>query len=164
MSARAQDLRQLHAQLGRTPRGKVTVVVRCGRGAPQVIQTAPRLDDGTPFPTLFWLTCPALKRWVDRLEGAGFIGEIRGRVHASQALARELEEAVMAYTHARDGVADPGTATGIGGTFDWHAVKCLHAHYAHYLATGEDPVGRIVARRLPALNPQTEPICENCRL
>ena len=58
-------------QLGRPPRGLRGVAHRCPCGLPDVVETAPRLDDGTPFPTLFYLTCPRAPRRVSRLESAG---------------------------------------------------------------------------------------------
>jgi len=160
-----RDGELLASQLGREPRGDVTVVVRCRRGVPQVIRTGPSLPDGSPFPTLFWLTCPALARDVSRLEAEGRISQIQSRVDADPELAGELARAASSYALARLSAGDasrPGA--GIGGAADPRAVKCLHAHYAHFLATGDNPVGRIVAGLVKHPDPKTERLCANCRV
>jgi uncharacterized protein len=54
--------------IGRPLRGRSAVAVRCAWGLPAVLRVSPRLDDGTPFPTLFWLACPLANRHVGRLE------------------------------------------------------------------------------------------------
>lgn len=134
------------ALLGRAPRGAFTVVVRRVDGRPAVIANHPLLDDGTPMPTRFWLVDPALRAAVSRLESAGGVRQ------ASEA----VDPAELAATHARyraerdaalpAGHRGPRPAGGVGGTRQ--GVKCLHAHLAHLLVGGDDPVGRWVAERL----------------
>src|SRR4051812_49920489 len=62
-------------QLGRPPRALVAVAHRCPCGQPDVVETAPRLEDGTPFPTLYYLTCPRATAAASRLEAAGRMRE-----------------------------------------------------------------------------------------
>jgi exopolyphosphatase/guanosine-5'-triphosphate,3'-diphosphate pyrophosphatase len=124
-------------------------VVRDWAGGPVVIRNAPFLDDGTPMPTLYWLVGPAEKRAVDRLEASGGVREAKAAV---EPLALEAAHAAYAQERDRalpDGWPGPRPSGGVGGTRQ--GVKCLHAHYAWYLAGGDDPVGRWVARQLGSL-------------
>src|SRR5665647_2453283 len=65
------DLAVVAEQLGREPRGVMAVAARCVCGRPTVVRTAPRLPDGTPFPTTFYLTHPAAVAAISTLEAAG---------------------------------------------------------------------------------------------
>ncbi len=141
-----EDDRDVAALLGRPPRADYRVVVRNATGAPVVIRNAPIQRDGTPMPTRYWLVDRDLRQEVGRLEAAGGVREAQREVDA-EALAAAHRE----YAHERDGAipdehAGPRPAGGVGGTR--RGVKCLHAHYAHFLAGGVDPVGAWVAARL----------------
>jgi hypothetical protein len=134
--------------LGRPPRGAYAVVVRRPDGDPVVICNAPVLDDGTPLPTRWWLVGERECAAVGRIESAGGVRRAEGEVDAG-ALAAAHER----YAAARDAALPPGhegrrPVGGVGGTA--RGVKCLHAHYAWYLAGGDDPVGRWVAAQLAA--------------
>ena len=134
------------ALLGREPRGDYEVVVRDSAGDPVVIRNAPLLADGTPMPTLYWLVGDAAREAVSRLEAAGGVRAAEDAVDPS-----ELADAHARYAAARDALvpvdhAGPRPSGGVGGTRQ--GVKCLHAHYAWFLAGGDDPVGRWVAERL----------------
>jgi hypothetical protein len=132
--------------LGREPAGAFEVVVRDESGDPVVVRNAPFLDDGTPMPTRYYLVGPELVREVSRLEAAG-------GVKAAEA---EIDPDELAALHRRYGAdrdaeigADhegPRPSGGVGGTRV--GVKCLHAHLAHLLAGGDDPVGRWTLERL----------------
>jgi hypothetical protein len=135
------------AQLGRPPRGLRAVAHRCPCGLPDVVETAPRLPDGTPFPTLYYLTCPRAAAAIGSLEAAGVMREMTGRL-ADGETKTAYERAHADYLARRDdaaaatGVAPlpPGTQTA-GGMPD--RVKCLHALVAHELAApGTNPFGR----------------------
>ena len=132
--------------LGRAPRCAFDVVARDSDGRPVVIRNSPLLDDGTPMPTRFWLVGKAESEAVSRLEAAG------GVRAAERAVDREELAAVhAAYAEERDaaipaGHEGPRPSGGVGGTRQ--GVKCLHAHYAAFLAGLDDPVGRWVAARL----------------
>jgi hypothetical protein len=140
------DIAALTALLGREPRGEFDVVVRDDAGAPVVIRNAPLLEDGTPMPTRFWLVDPDLVTRVSRLESGGGVREAEAAVDAT-AVAQAHER----YSAERDaalpaGHVGPRPHGGVAGTA--RGVKCLHAHYAWYLAGGDDPVGAWVAARL----------------
>ncbi len=142
----ADDVTVLTRLLGREPRGAFDVVVRDVNGAPVVIRNAPFLGDGTPMPTRYWLVDPGLSTRVSRLESAGGVRAAEAQVdepsiaRAHEEYARERDAAIAPDHHG------PRPHGGVGGTR--RGVKCLHAHYAWYLAGGDDPVGRWVSERL----------------
>lgn len=139
------DRRLVSKQLGRPVRGRWAVVRRCHLGVPMVIENYPRLDDGTPFPTTFWLTCPLLAKRAGTLEAGGWMNELTGELHSGGALRARLFEAVGRYTARRDSHEKISVAAPPGGGPD--RVKCLHAHLAHELADPPNPVGsRVLAR------------------
>jgi hypothetical protein len=144
--ATASDIAALTVLLGRTPRGAFEIVVRDNAGAPVVIRNAPLLDDGTPMPTRYWLVDSELVTAVSRLESGGGVRAAEAAV-APEDVARAHAE----YAAERDAALPPDHLGprphgGVAGTA--RGVKCLHAHYAWYLAGGDDPVGRWVAARL----------------
>ena len=139
--------REIVAQLlGREPSGLFAVVVRDNDGVPIVIKNAPFLADGTPMPTLYWLCSPDALIAVSRLEAAGGVNEAEAEVDSFA-----LENAHRRYQTERDAYipldhGGPRPSGGVAGTRI--GVKCLHAHYAWFLAGGDDPVGRWVAERI----------------
>jgi hypothetical protein len=76
----ADDLAAVGAQLGRSPRASRAVAHRCSCGLPDVVETSPRLEDGTPFPTLFYLTCPRAASAIGRIEASGVMREMTARL------------------------------------------------------------------------------------
>jgi uncharacterized protein len=160
--ANAAERRLIQAQIGRDVRGSVAVAARCRYGLPAVVRTAPRLPDGTPFPTLYWLACPAARVAVGRLEAAGWNARLTERVAAEPDLARAHAAAHASYLAQRDAMEHLAGDPGVGGLPG--RVKCLHALYAHHVATGADPVGRIVAQAVdpvdcpgPCVDPDPQP-------
>jgi hypothetical protein len=150
MPATASDITALTALLGRTPRGAFDIVVRDDAGAPMVIRNAPLLDDGTPMPTRYWLVDPGLVTALSRLESSGGVRAAEAALdpeEVAQAHERYAAERDAALPSGHDGPRPHG---GVAGTA--RGVKCLHAHYAWYLAGGDDPVGRWVAARLAEAN------------
>jgi uncharacterized protein len=121
-------------QLGRTPRGIRAVAARCPSGHPAVVQTSPRLEDGTPFPTLYYLTCPRLNSLVSRLESAGVMKAMTDRLATDPDLAAAYQRAHESYLAERDAIEPLGTKVTAGGMPG--RVKCLHVHVAHALAKG----------------------------
>ncbi|HZA82371.1 MAG TPA: DUF501 domain-containing protein [Actinomycetes bacterium] len=138
------ERRLIQCQIGRDVRGSVAVAARCRYGLPAVVRTAPRLPDGTPFPTLYWLACPAARVAVGRLEAAGWNARLSERVAAEPDLAEAHAAAHSSYLAQRDAIGRLEGDPGVGGLPG--RVKCLHALYAHHAATGADPVGRIVGQ------------------
>ena len=133
--------------LGRPPRGASAVAVRCAWGLPAVLRVDPQLEDGTPFPTIFWLTCPLASRAVGRLEASGVMRDLSEAVRQDPELAADYAAAHERYVAARNelGPRVPGdpSAGGMPGR-----VKCLHALYSHHLATRDNPIGAWVAERV----------------
>lgn len=121
-------------QLGRPPRAIRAVAHRCPSGHPSVIQTSPRLDDGTPFPTLYYLTCPRLTSLTSRLEASGLMKEMTARLEEDEELAAVYLAAHRSYLAQRDAIESLGTDVSAGGMPG--RVKCLHVHVAHALAVG----------------------------
>jgi hypothetical protein len=144
----ASDVAAVALQLRRHPRGLLAVAHRCPCGLPDVVETAPRLPDGTPFPTLYYLTCPRAIAAVSRLESRGMMREMSERVAADQSSREAYLAAHQDYLARRDeaarisGVAPlPAGTPSAGGMPD--RVKCLHALVAHELAVpGGNPLGR----------------------
>jgi uncharacterized protein len=141
------DAAVVAAQLRREPRGLRAVAHRCPCGLPDVVETAPRLPDGTPFPTLYYLTCPYAVSAVSSLEARGMMREMTARL-ADGETRTEYERAHRDYVARRDAAAAvagleplPPGAQSAGGMPE--RVKCLHALVAHELAVpGANVFGR----------------------
>jgi uncharacterized protein len=128
------DLTAVAAQLGRPPRATRGVAHRCGCGLPDVVETSPRLDDGTPFPTLYYLTCPRAASAIGRLEASGLMREMTERLGTDSELAARYQAAYEDYLARRDAIEPLGTTVAAGGMPT--RVKCLHVLVAHALAAG----------------------------
>ncbi len=135
------DRELLVRELGRAPRGVLAVAYRCDHGVPAVVQTAPRLPDGTPFPTLFYLCCSVLNAAVSRMEATGVMREMTARLRSDDHLAVRYRAAHESYLAMRNELGDLGTEVSAGGMPD--RVKCLHVLVAHALAAGRgvNPLG-----------------------
>lgn len=137
------DVAAVRRQLGREPRGMLAVAHRCPCGRPDVVVTAPRLDDGTPFPTVYYLTCPKACSAVGRLEGSGLMREMEDRLADDPELAAAYARAHEAYLRDRESLqcVDEIADVSAGGMPD--RVKCLHVLLAHSLAAGAgvNPLG-----------------------
>lgn len=142
------DRDRVRALLGREPRCAFAVVVRSPAGDPVVIRNAPLLDDGTPMPTRFWLVGGEEVAAVSRLEAAGGVRQAEAAVPGEEVAAAHARYAAARDAELPPGHEGPAPTGGVGGTR--RGVKCLHAHYAWFLAGGDDPVGRWVAERLRA--------------
>ena len=140
------DRQYVEERLGRRPRAPFAVAARTGDGRPTVIANPPLLDDGTPMPTRFWLIDPDLSRAIGTLENAGGVNGVEA----------ELGLDALAVVHERASIerdsllstdhVGPRPSGGVGGTRV--GVKCLHTHYAAFLAGTDDPVGAWVQARL----------------
>ena len=143
MTIDAADLDVLAEQLGRVPRGVVRVAARCVCGRPTVVVTAPRLDDGTPFPTLYYLTSPPATAAISALEATGIMKAMTARITEDDELRAAHRAAHQAYLADREELGHVEEIEGIsaGGMPD--RVKCLHALAAHALAAGPgvNPIG-----------------------
>lgn len=138
---------EVAVQIGRPSRAAVEVVSRCHLSLPVVVQVPPILDDGTPFPTLYWLSCPLAVRRVSRLESGGGVKAMERRAARLPEFGAALEAAHARYARQRDSLlragAQPTPSGGVAGAA--RGVKCLHAHYADSRAGNPNPVGELVA-------------------
>ena len=149
MTVSDEDVQVVTEQLGRPARGVVEVAHRCPCGLPDVVATAPLIDDGTPFPTVFYLTCPRARAAVSTLESQGVMARFNDELNEDAELAAHFRAAHQQYLAARQDVAAeagvdvPPALDGIsaGGMPD--RVKCLHVLVAHALAAGPgvNPLG-----------------------
>ncbi len=149
----AHDLTVVQTQLGRPPRGVVDIAARCPCGCPAVVRTEPRLPDGSPFPTVFYATCPALTGAISTLESNGMMRDMTQRLaddvdgDLAQAYARAHED----YLARRAVLGSPEQIEGISAGGMPTRVKCLHVLVAHSLAVGPgiNPLGDEALAALP---------------
>ena len=147
--AGAADLVAFTEQLGRPPRGLLAIAHRCRHGVPASVLTAPRLPDGTPFPTLYYLSCRALNTAVSRMEAAGVMRDMTETLSQDSDLAEAYRRAHESYLATRNLIDDLGIEVTAGGMPD--RVKCLHVLVAHALAVGPgvNPLGDKAIELLP---------------
>ncbi len=147
--ATPRDLDTLREQLDRVPRGVVGIGARCVCGRPTVVVTAPRLEDGTPFPTTFYLTCPPAVRACSTLEAGHVMEELTRWIEEDADARAAYGRAHLDYIARRERI---GRDAGVGDVPEIHGVsaggmptrvKCLHALVGHALAAGPgvNPVG-----------------------
>lgn len=141
VTATDRDLAILTAQLGRPVRDVVGIPARCVCGAPTVVSTKPRLADGTPFPTFYYLTHPAATAAVSRLEAVGRMAELQSMLEGEIADAYLAAHAAYLADRAAFGEVDEIAGVSAGGMPT--RVKCLHALVGHTLAAGPgvNPIG-----------------------
>ncbi len=137
------DLDVVSRQLGRPARDVVAIAARCGCGQPQVVSTSPRLQDGTPFPTFYYVTCPRLNAAISTLESEGMMAVMQQRLSQEPETARAYRAAHESYLQARAQFGEVWEIDGIsaGGMPD--RVKCLHVLVGQSLAMGPgvNPLG-----------------------
>jgi hypothetical protein len=145
------DVAVVERQLARPLRAPRAVAHRCPCGLPDVVETAPRLADGTPFPTLFYLTCPRATAAVSTLESRGIMRDMQRRLADEPATAARYAAAHRDYLARREALDPVADTAGVsaGGMPD--RVKCLHALVAHALAVGPgvNPFGDEALAMLP---------------
>lgn len=149
------ELTVLGEQLGRPARGVVGVAARCVCGNPTVVATSPRLPDGTPFPTFYYLTHPGATAAMSALEAGQVMRELSEALAEDPDLAEQYQRAHEAYLADRAGYGDPEEIAGISAGGMPTRIKCLHALLGHALAAGPgvNPIGdRALA--LSAWSPQ----------
>ena len=138
------------AQLVRPPRSIHAVGHRCPCGNPDVVSTEPRLDDGTPFPTTFYLTCPRAASMIGTLEASGLMREMTERLESDPELAAAYQRAHEAYLDFREGIDHVEEIAGVSAGGMPTRVKCLHVLAGQALAQGRgvNPLGDEVLDRL----------------
>ncbi|MEY4396889.1 MAG: hypothetical protein RLZZ40_645 [Actinomycetota bacterium] len=141
--ATERDLDIMELQLGRPMRDVVGIAARCVCGAPTVVSTKPRLTDGTPFPTFYYLTHPAATAAISTLEANGFMAVEQAKLAEDDELRAKYESAHRAYIADRDAYGEVPEIDGISAGGMPNRVKCLHALAGHSLAAGPgvNPIG-----------------------
>lgn len=139
----ARDVELVGAQLGRPARDVIGIAARCVCGAPTVVATRPRLANGTPFPTLYYLSHPAATIAVSHLEANGRMAELAAELRADEALTAEYRVAHEAYLADRASILEVDEIEGYSAGGMPSRVKCLHALVGHSLAVGVgiNPIG-----------------------
>jgi hypothetical protein len=142
-----EDVATVSAQLGRPARGVLGIAARCVCGRPTVVATAPRLEDGTPFPTLYYLSHPAATAAVSTLEATGVMPELAALLEGGTADAYRAAHA--SYIADRETIDVVPEIAGISAGGMPERVKCLHALVAHSLAAGPgvNPIGDLALER-----------------
>jgi uncharacterized protein len=144
------DRAVVERQLGRPPRAFRRVVVRCPFGLPAVTEQAPYDENGEPFPTMYWLTCPHLVAKVSRLEAAGGVERWTRAAAEDAELAASVDRA-----HAEQRALRPELDLGVGGARPGaRGLKCLHAHVAYALANPGYELGERILDELQPLWPE----------
>ncbi|MFC7458416.1 DUF501 domain-containing protein [Brachybacterium sp. GCM10030267] len=154
--ATAHDLEVMRDQLGREMRGVVSIARRCGCGRPAVVRTAPRLEDGTPFPTSLYLTLPWLTLELSRLESTGVMAELTDRLATDESLAEGYRLAHERYLARRQELGEAEEVRHVSAGGMPTRVKCLHALAAQALAegTGVNPVADEALGRIRGAAPE----------
>jgi hypothetical protein len=144
------DVEIVARQIGRRPRAFRRVAVRCPFGRPAVTEQAPFDDEGRPFPTQFYVTCPHLVAAISRLEAAGGVERWSRAAQDDSELAASLEAAQAEQRRLR-----PEIDAGIGGATRTGSLKCLHAHAGFALAQPGYELGDCILAELPSLWPDS---------
>jgi len=145
------DLDAVAAMLARPARGVAAVAHRCPCGLPDVVETLPRLEDGTPFPTVFYVTCPRLAAAIGRLEATGVMRSMTERLSRDPELAAAYQRAHQSYLARREALGDVPEIAGVSAGGMPTRVKCLHVLVGQALAEGAgvNPLGDEVLAELP---------------
>lgn len=145
----AEDIAAVSEQLGREARGVVGIAARVSGGAPAVVATAPRLPDGSPFPTFYYLCHPEAVAAASRLEAAGVMVEFNDMLSGDADLRARYEAAHRSYIEDRDSVGEVPEIAGVSAGGMPTRVKCLHALMGHALAAGPgvNPIGDLALER-----------------
>ncbi|KZE92257.1 hypothetical protein AVP42_02722 [Agromyces sp. NDB4Y10] len=144
-----RDLRIVSAQLGRPARDVVGIAARCVCGAPTVVSTAPRLSDGTPFPTFYYLTHPVATAAMSFLEAAQLMAEFTELLERDPEVAAAYRAAHEQYLADREQFGTVAEIAGVSAGGMPTRVKCLHALAGHALAAGPgvNPIGDLALER-----------------
>ncbi len=142
-------------QLNRKVRSNVNVVAKCHFDLPVVVDVPKNLDDGTPFPTMYWLTCPMYVKKVSTLESNGMVKDLDKQLVDNKKLNKLWRKRQKSYENERNKKYKNLTNTispigGVGGTTK--SIKCLHSHLADELVSGENVIGKVVLESVGGCN------------
>jgi hypothetical protein len=158
MAVEPADRAVVERQIGRPARGLEAVEARCVHGFPAVVSVRPVVEGRRgpePFPSRFWLTCPALVEDISRVEAAGGVRALEAEMAADAALREAVADDHRRCADERWRSLDPagraaaeraGHAPVLRDSGDRAHLKCLHAHYAFHRARG-GAVGALLDRR-----------------
>lgn len=147
---RQQDIDEVSRQLGRPARDILEVSARCVCGKPLVVKTKPRLGNGTPFPTLYYLTQPAATAAVSTLEASGLMAQLQELLTTDPEIADRYLAAHNSYLSEREAIEEVEEIEGFSAGGMPTRVKCLHALVGHSLAKGPgvNPIGDLALEAL----------------
>lgn len=150
MSVSQEDIAEVSRQLGRPARDILDVAARCVCGRALVVKTKPRLGNGTPFPTLYYLTQPAATAAVSTLEASGVMARYQALLAEDEAIARQYQKAHETYLAEREAIEDVEEIKDFSAGGMPTRVKCLHALVGHSLAKGPgvNPIGDLALSEL----------------
>jgi len=145
-----EDIAEVTRQLGRPARDILAIASRCVCGRPLVVKTKPRLDNGTPFPTLYYLTQPAATAAVSTLEASGYMVELQDLLQSDSEISAAYLAAHSQYLAEREAIEVVEEITDFSAGGMPTRVKCLHALIGHSLAKGEgaNPIGDLALKAL----------------
>ena len=145
-----EDIAEVTRQLGRPARDILAIAARCVCGRPLVVKTKPRLDNGTPFPTLYYLTQPAATAAVSTLEASGYMVELQDLLQSDSEISAAYLAAHSQYLAEREAIEVVEEITDFSAGGMPSRVKCLHALIGHSLAKGEgaNPIGDLALKAL----------------
>lgn len=143
------DIAAVSEQLGREARGVVGIAARAADGSPTVVATAPRLPDGSPFPTFYYLSHPEAVAAASRLEAVGVMVEYNELLAEDEELRAQYQRAHEQYIADRDSIGEVPELAGVSAGGMPTRVKCLHALIGHALAAGPgvNPIGDLAIER-----------------
>ena len=158
-----RDKQIIEAQIERSLRSDVQTSSRCHLDLPAAIKVPPNLDDGTPFPTTYWLTCPMYNKKIGALESQGLIAQLDNEILNNPKLRKEWNERQISYQEERQVSQDQTNehlpTGGVGGATE--SIKCLHSHTADEISTGKNPIGKIVIESIGLFNCEKPCIDQN---
>jgi len=151
----ASEKQVVEVQLNRNLRSDIKVAAKCHFDLPVVVDVPKNLDDGTPFPTMFWLTCPMYIKKVSTLESHGMVKELDNQLNKNNMLNKSWsnrqksyeKERNKKYKNTKNSISPLG---GVGGTLN--SIKCLHSHLADEIVTGKNIIGKIVLENVGGCN------------
>jgi len=148
------DSKIVEQQIDRKLRIDSEVSCRCHLNIPAVIKVPPKLEDGTPFPTTYWLTCPMYNKKIGSLESQGLIKELDKEIINNPDLKKQWKSRQISYEQEREKLETedigPKASGGVGGAKE--SIKCLHSHTADELSTGMNIIGKIVIESIGGFN------------
>ena len=145
----AADIAVVSEQLERQARGVIGIAARASDGSPTVVATAPRLPDGSPFPTFYYLSHPEAVAAASRLEAAGVMSEFNELLATDEEVLAQYQLAHEQYIADRETVGEVPELAGVSAGGMPTRVKCLHALIGHSLAAGPgvNPIGDLALER-----------------